>query len=77
MTTLLFKATLGFYGYDELRERHIAAENIAVVETYVAKRWPTAEIKDVEFIDVLFGEAKDNTDERADIIENLRGIHEV
>ena len=74
MTTLLFKATLGFYGYDELRERHIAAENIAVVETYVAKRWPTSEIKDIEFIDVLFGEAKDNTEERAEI---MRGIHDV
>ena len=75
--TLLFKITLKFYGYEELRERYIAAENIAVAETYVAKRWPTAEIKDVEFIDVLCGEAKDNTEERVEIIKNLRGIHEI
>jgi len=74
----LYKVLLGFYGYDEVRERYVIAADVPAVKEYVEERWSLSTISGIEYIDVINGKMFD-TPERAEVIEQineLRGIHE-
>lgn len=74
----LYKVLLGFYGFDELRERYVVAKDIPALKQYIEARWSISEIKEIEYIDVVYGKTF-NTPERdtmIDQINKLRGVHE-
>ena len=56
----VYRAILGFYGYDSLYERLVIAKNIEEVKEFALKQWPTAEVRDVEYIDIAHGEDIDS-----------------